>query len=78
MLVSSIGYFKPVTTVYSDNVVNSQLTNNKSSLSEGFGHYNQSNIVQNKGFMDSFLNICRSVFSRDNSDKSSKYLSLIG
>ncbi|MBQ8459395.1 hypothetical protein IJ541_04760 [bacterium] len=78
MLVSSIGYFKPVSTVYSDNVVNSQLSNNKNILSEGFGHFNQSSISKNKTFMDSFLDICKSIFSNDKSDNSSKYLSLIG
>ncbi len=77
MLVSSIGYFEHKKTIIPDNVVKNQ--NTKVNLSEGFGHFNQSNKLQNSdsGFMKTFIDSFKSLIDKSRADESSKYLSLI-
>ena len=64
-------------TIIPDNVIKNQ--NTKVNLSEGFGHFNQSNKLQNSdsGFMETFIDSFKSLIDKSRADESSKYLSLI-
>ncbi len=76
MLVSSIGYFNPLTNMaHRDYVVNNQ--SSKVNLNEGFGHINEGRIKENESYFTRFLDNCKSLFSNDKQDESRKYLSLI-
>lgn len=74
MLVSSIGYFDVSKVSYAENSVS------KTNLTEGFGHFKEkkTNSCRNdlKLFSD-FINSFKSFFLKENSQESSKYLSLI-
>lgn len=77
MLVSSIGYFKPLTALNRDYVVNSQA--NKINLNEGFGHVNEEKATNETSFFSRLIDSCQALFSKDNpNNESKKYLSLIG
>ena len=76
MLVSSIGYFNPLTNmVHRDYVVNNQ--SYKINLNEGFGHINETQIKSKESLFTRFLDNCKALFSKDMPDESHKYLSLI-
>lgn len=79
MLVSSIGYFKANNSPYYVENAEKNQQSKSVSLTEGFGHYNDSPISynQNSSFMKNFVNSFRSMFSIDKAEDSSKYLSLI-
>ena len=76
MLVSSIGYFNPLTNmVHRDYVVNNQ--SSKVNLNEGFGNINENQHQGKSNIFTHFLNTCKSLFNQNKPDESRKYLSLI-
>jgi hypothetical protein len=76
MLVSSIGYFKPLTNMVNrDYVVNNQ--SSKVNLNEGFGHINNVAAQGDETMFTRFLDSCKVLFSNNKSDESRKYLSMI-
>ena len=77
MLVSSIGYFNPLTNmVHRDYVVNNQSA--KVNLNEGFGNTKETKTPQKNSLLGDFINNCESLFVSEKADESRKYLSLIG
>ncbi len=79
MLVSSIGYLNAVKNVYNDDMIKNQNVKS-SSLSEGFGHFNQKidyNSNDNSSFLVKVVDNFKSLFSNNATDESSKFLSLI-
>ncbi len=78
MLVSSIGYVNTNKVSHSEPVVNNNQSA-KTSLAEGFGHFNENDSVPNNdtNFFKAVYNSLKSLFVKDSSNDSSKYLSLI-
>lgn len=77
MLVSSIGYFDVSKPYCADNATKNQTP--KINLTEGFGHFNEKKQTQNNdsNLLVSFVNSFKSLFNKEKSQDSSKYLSLI-
>lgn len=75
MLVSSIGYFKPV--------LNSNLETSrggkvsKTNMPEGFGNDNAQMLQRNDSFVSKMISNCKSILAGNKKDNSEKYLSLI-
>ena len=76
MLVSSIGYFDVSKISCAENSVKNQ--QNKTNLTEGFGHFKEKKTNNNDlNFITSFINSFKSLFFKEKSQDSSRYLSLI-
>lgn len=77
MLVSSIGYFDVLKLSSSESSVKNQ--SSKTNLTEGFGHFKEKEQSRNNdsNLLVSFLNSFKSLFNKEKSQDSSKYLSLI-
>ena len=76
MLVSSIGYFNPLTNmVHRDYVVNNQ--SSKVNLNEGFGHINENQTPEKTSMITRFLDSCQNLFNKEKPNESHQYLSLI-
>ncbi len=78
MLVSSIGYFDATKTSNMNSSVKNQTA--KANLTEVFGHVSVDSKVSNNdsGFLKNLVSSFRSLFSKNESRESSKYLSLVG
>ena len=76
MLVSSIGYFKPVSPLGRESGKNYKVS--KNNLPEGFGNDNTQIPQKKKDFISRMIENCTSLLLSEKTDKSEKCLSLIG
>lgn len=77
MLVSSIGYFDVLKVSCAESTTKNQTQ--KNNLTEGFGHFREKeqNNSNDSNLFVSLINSFKSLFNKEKSQDSSKYLSLI-